>query len=326
MRFLIALAVIAVASANTLHPYANLWKSWKANYAKTYTSEVEDEMRFRTFLDNAAKVAKHNLEYELGMHTFTTGLNHLADLTEDEFRATLLTVPRTPSLDNSHEINSVVGSTPSSIDWREYGYVTDVKDQGSCGSCWSFGSTGALEGQFVQKNGTLLSFSEQQQVDCNTLCYGCNGGNAELAFHYWKKVNGPNLESDYPYTGVDGTCHTSDYQVIGDVTGYVSVTKYSESALETAVGSVGPVTIAIDASKWSFQLYTSGIYYSSTCSQYSLDHQVLAVGYGSDSDGDYWIVKNSWGTSWGLDGYIWMSRNRNNNCGIASDGSYPTLG
>jgi cathepsin L len=265
------------------------------------------------------------LEYDLGMHTYKTGLNHLADMSEEEYRATLLQSPRKPTEHDAETRRTKSQSTPSSIDWRDYGYVTPVKDQGSCGSCWSFGSTGALEGQYFAKNGELISFSEQQQVDCNNFCYGCNGGNAELAFTYWRYFHGANRESDYAYTGVQGTCHTTDYEEIVKLSGYKSTEAYSESALEEAVGSVGPVTIAIDASKWSFQLYTSGIYYEPKCSQYSLDHQVLAVGYGSDSDGDYWIVKNSWGESWGIDGYIWMARNRNNNCGVASDGSYPTL-
>jgi cathepsin L len=203
--------------------------------------------------------------------------------------------------------------------------VTPVKDQGSCGSCWSFGATGALEGQYYLANGELLSFSEQQQVDCNRLCFGCDGGTAESAFIYWKRFNAPILENDYPYTGVKGSCENSEHETVGSVSGYVSTTQYSESSLKNAVGTVGPVTIAIDASLWSFQLYSSGIYDPSGCSSTSLDHQVLAVGYDNDADGDYWIVKNSWGESWGINGYIWIARNDNNKCGVASDGSYPTL-
>jgi cathepsin L len=276
-----------------------------------------------TFLENAAKVAKHNLEYDAGMHTFNIELNALADMSEEEYRAALLMTARPPMV-HRHVESEIVDSVPAAIDWRDYGAVTPVKDQGQCGSCWSFGSTGALEGQFFLKNGTLLSFSEQQLVDCDYYCYGCNGGNADLAFTYWKRNHGPVLEKTYPYTAQQGNC--KNYPAVTTVTGYVDVTSGSETALKNAVGSIGPVTVAIDASKNSFQFYKSGVYNPTGCSTTQLDHQVLTVGYDhASTGGDYWIVKNSWGTSWGQQGYIWIARNQGNVCGIATDGSYPKL-
>jgi cathepsin L len=302
--------------------YKDVWQAWKTKFERVYEG-AEEGYRFRVFCDNAVKVAKHNLEESLGLHTFTLGLNNLADLSVEEYRSTYLTL--LPRNGEKLGLEHVDDGAPQAdqVDWRTKGAVTGVKNQGQCGSCWSFGATGALEGAYFLAKGNLLSFSEQQQVDCNRNCYGCNGGWSEYSFHYWEST-GANLESDYRYTGRDGSCKTNNYKQYTTVSNYYNTQSGSESSLVSALNG-RPVAIAIDASHYSFQLYSGGVYYERACSSSNLDHAVMAVGYGSSTQGDYFIVKNSWGTSWGDRGYIDMARNRNNNCGVATDCSYPTV-
>merc|ERR1711904_81769 len=211
-----------------------------------------------------------------------------------------------------------------SVDWTTKGAVTPVKDQGQCGSCWAFSTTGGLEGAWEISSGQLTSMSEQQFVDCDKSSMGCNGGNMGSAFQ-WAEQQNVLTEQSYPYTARDGSCKSSGSTAIpqGGVTGYKSVgslfSKATVASLESAIDK-NPVSIAIEADQSSFQHYTGGVL-SSGCGT-SLDHGVLAVGYNTAQG--YWLVKNSWGKSWGDNGYIKLSQT-GNVCGILNQPVYPTV-
>jgi len=231
----------------------------------------------------------------------------------------------------SHKLASPrMGSLPASIDWRTLGAVTPIKDQGQCGSCWAFSATAAMEGAYFQEKNNLISFSEQLLVDCvNGGADTCDTG-GEMHDGYLEVIalGGEETEADYPYSATSGNpcAFNKSESIPTGFKGYLNVTSGSESDLQIA-SSERVVSVGIDASSWAFQLYSSGVYNDDTCQNGwdDLDHGVTVVGYNTDSvGGDYWIVKNSWGMSWGQSGYIWMSRNKNNQCGIATDATYPT--
>jgi len=308
------------------------WQIWKSGFNKQYRDFNEEQVRHAIWKDNFRRINEHNAKSNgvLGGPSLRLGMNHFGDLTNTEFRETM----------NGYfhkKGGERYGSTfltphnvklPEAVDWRREGYVTPVKNQGQCGSCWSFSTTGALEGQHFRKTGKLVSLSEQNLVDCSTSYgnHGCNGGLMDNAFKYIEQNGGLDTEDSYPYTGQEGECHYNKTNVGAKDTGFVDVEPGNEQALKEAVGTVGPVSVAIDASHFSFQFYKGGVYNEPQCSPDKLDHGVLVVGYGTQNeDGDYWIVKNSWGPQWGLQGYVRMSRNKDNQCGIASAASYPLV-
>ncbi|RXG67749.1 Cathepsin L [Armadillidium vulgare] len=297
---LLLLAVVVCASALTAGDKE--WESFKAKFNKEYSAE-EDARHYKIFNANKKMIEKHNKKFEEGKVTFKMGINKFADMTPSD--TSYLRGYKSEGAEALRKNSPVfkssgISALPASYDWRDYGYVTGVKDQGQCGSCWSFSATGSLEGQHFASTGDLVSLSEQNLVDCVQAAFGCNGGN------------------------MNGVCHYKAANRGATDTGSV-VLAQSEDALQEAVATIGPISVAIDASRLSFQTYTGGVYYEEKCSSTNLDHGVLVVGYGTDGTDDYWLVKNSWGTSWGIDGYIKMARNRNNNCGIVTDASYPTV-
>jgi cathepsin L len=294
-------------------------------HGKSY--EPDDfHYRFHVFRQNAEFVDNFN-----GPHK--VALNKFGDLTSEEFANIYNglkykhdSVSAAATHDNM--LPTLEAPIPSHVDWRDSGAVTGVKNQGQCGSCWSFSTTGSLEGAHVlQGNDQLVGLSEQQLMDCsyNYGNNGCDGGLMDNAFRYIIANNGDDTEASYPYTAQDGSCHFNAADVGATMSSYQDIPSGDEQALTTSAATVGPISVAIDAGQSSFQFYEGGIYYSSTCSSTALDHGVLVVGYGETSEGKYYIVKNSWGEDWGLSGYIWMARDRNNNCGIATAASYPVV-
>jgi KDEL-tailed cysteine endopeptidase len=305
MKKLLLVALAGAASAYEKFDVTPLWEAWKYRHMKTY-HETEESVRFAIFSDNHHKIMKWNEEHDEPK----LAINKFADLTATEFKAQQAACAHK---DDDHinvrehmsEVEELAPEVlPTSVDWRNKGAVTPVKDQGQCGSCWTFSTTGVIEGFYFVKNNELLSFSEQQIVDCDTdTNQGCNGGWPYLAVQYAAK-NGLELETDYPYTAQDGTCQynkAKTHQVASD---YAYVTPKSVNALKTALVTQ-PVSILIEADQDVFQFYSSGVI-KANCGA-NLDHAVLTVGYKKVGVLEAWIVKNSWGTEWGDQGYVYIS-------------------
>jgi len=319
------LALAEAASAMTLN-HERIFGDWKRQFGRAYGTNEEETMRFNVFRQNAAKVVAHNA----AGHSWTMGLNMFSDLTEDEFAAKYIGGFRGNHGPKNYELSHLraVG-IPTSVDWTEKGAVTPVKNQGQCGSCWAFSATGSMEGAVFLNSGKLPSLSEQQLVDCAGSFgnQGCNGGLMDSAFQYIISAGGLCSEEGYPYEARDGTCRSSSCKEVATISGYKDVPQNSDSAMMSAIAQQ-PVSVAIQADQSAFQFYTGGVLTSNACGT-SLDHGVLVVGYGSESGTDFYKVKNSWGASWGLKGYILLGRGSSYNggkgqCGVLMQPSYPT--
>jgi cathepsin L len=310
------------------------WLDYKTKFGKSFESKHHELSRMLTFLKNKEFIRKHNEAYAQGTETYWLDLNKFADMTPSEMTKLngFKPVLAKKALENSVKFSTILADSndtiPEEIDWRETGYVTEVKDQGQCGSCWAFSTTGSLEGQNKRKTGKLVSLSEQQLVDCSEDNDGCDGGLMDLAFKYVIKNGGLDTEMAYPYEGRQRRCRFRKDKVGGNETSFVDVeSKMGEEHLKAAVGTQGPVSVAIDAES-DLQWYGGGIYNSHRCrnDDKHLNHGVLAVGYGKlAKQGEFWIVKNSWGENWGEDGFVRMARNNKNMCGISNMASYPIV-
>lgn len=305
------------------------WLTFKKTHNKTY--EPEEEIKRRLFWEDTLEfIREHNIGYDRGEHTYFVGENHLSDLAEDEYEKIYLTGLIVPE-DKEEEEYPPALTEPDptaevSLDWSKRGLVSSVKNQGRCGSCWAFSALGALEGQHKKKKGVMTDLSEQNLVDC-TRRYGnlgCRGGWMNTAFKYIKDNKGVDGEYCYPYRAADGFCQFRRSCTKAKNYAYKNVGK-SEYSLRSAVSRVGPIAIAADVSGRGFGSYRGGVYNNPSCSTRYPNHAMLVVGYGRLGGRDYWKVKNSWGATWGKNGYVYMSRNRNNQCGIANFASYPVV-
>uniref|UniRef100_A0A087X0D5 Cathepsin H n=3 Tax=Hominidae TaxID=9604 RepID=A0A087X0D5_HUMAN len=320
------------------------FKSWMSKHRKTYSTE-EYHHRLQTFASNWRKINAHNN----GNHTFKMALNQFSDMSFAEIKHKYLwSEPQNCSATKSNYLRGT-GPYPPSVDWRKKGnFVSPVKNQGACGSCWTFSTTGALESAIAIATGKMLSLAEQQLVDCaqDFNNHGCQGGLPSQAFEYILYNKGIMGEDTYPYQGKDGYCKFQPGKAIGFVkdvanitiqlsascrrgyehvldTACVKLRRYDEEAMVEAVALYNPVSFAFEVTQ-DFMMYRTGIYSSTSCHKTpdKVNHAVLAVGYGEKNGIPYWIVKNSWGPQWGMNGYFLIERGKNM-CGLAACASYP---
>ncbi|XP_047942402.1 cysteine protease RD19A [Salvia hispanica] len=301
---------------------------FKSKFSKSYASQEEHDHRFSVFKANLRRASRHQKLDPSAVH----GVTQFSDLTPREFRNRFLGINRRLRLPSDAQEAPVLPTNdlPKDFDWRDHGAVTAVKNQGSCGSCWSFSTTGALEGANYLATGKLVSLSEQQLVECDHECdpedknscdSGCNGGLMNSAFEYTLKAGGLMREEDYPYTGTDrGTCKFEKSKVVAKVANF-SVVSLDEDQIAANLVKNGPLAVAINAV--FMQTYVGGVSCPYICSK-RLDHGVLLVGYGEAGyapirlkEKPYWIIKNSWGENWGENGYYKICRGHNI-CGVDS--------
>jgi len=323
VSLLIIFVVFAVVLCET-NDEATQFHRWMLEHGKVYESNVEYLTRLSIFTSTLRKINTHNSREDV---TWQQGLNEYSDLTWEEFSSRFLTVPQdcSATASGSHSGNKL--TAPDYVDWRTTGIVTPVKNQGSCGSCWAFSTIGAVEAHYAKTYGSQLIFSEQQLVDCASAFnnFGCDGGLPSQAFEYIHYNGGIELLNDYPYTAKTGTCQFNKAKIATTVKDVFNITELDEVAMQNSVAKVGPISFCYQVTN-DFQSYKSGVYSNPKCGQTSDDvnHAVLAVGYATNTTVPYWIVKNSWGTTWGLQGYFNI-RLGNNECGLATCSSYPIL-
>ncbi|PNT78134.1 senescence-specific cysteine protease SAG39 [Brachypodium distachyon] len=304
-------------------------EQWMAQFGRVYKDPAEKAHRLEVFKANVAFIESFNAEN----HEFWLGANQFADLTNDEFRASKTNkgikqggVRDAPTGFKYSDVS--IDALPASVDWRTKGAVTPIKNQGQCGSCWAFSAVAATEGVVKLSTGKLVSLSEQELVDCDVhgVDQGCMGGWMDDAFKFIIKNGGLTTEANYPYTGEDDKCKSNEtVNVAATIKGYEDVPANDESALMKAVAHQ-PVSVVVDGGDMTFQLYAGGVM-TGSCGV-EMDHGIAAIGYGATSNGTkYWLMKNSWGTTWGEKGFLRMAKDipdKRGMCGLAMKPSYPT--
>lgn len=325
MKSIVIASVAALASATTQLEFE--FMQFMSKHNKSYESLEEYEMRKALFEVKDAFIKEHNMRG----HKYTVAHNKFSDYTQAEMDALMGDLP---DYENMYEVSDAVGDASyAPIDWISAGAVNPIQDQGQCGSCWAFSATASMEGAVQIKYGNLLKFSEQLLVSCDTNDSGCSGGNANYGFVYYQN-HGPMSEASYPYTAKDGTCKYNSasaysYRTNGS-SAYVKVAYDDMTAMYNAL-AMQPLTVRIYASTYSFQTYHSGIYDDLACPT-SHNHATNIVGYGTQTDSygvstDYWVMRNSWGTGWGEQGYMKMEVQATGPgiCGVQNWPSYPVL-
>lgn len=315
---------IFLSSGLCLRVQAHEEKSFLAYMRETNQLFTGEEYHFRlgVYLANKRLVEEHNR----GNFGYKLGMNHLACLTQAEYRVLLgYKNGQAQHKQNPVDIKPKTKSAPASVDWRTKGVVNPIKDQRNCGSCWAFGAIQAMESAWAINGNQLLVLSEQFLVDCALLCYGCDGGWPGTAYQFvLNEFNGQfMLNSDYPYEAQQGKCRFDSSKAVTKMKTYITI-RPGETNLANAVADNGPIAAAMDASRSTFQLYTSGIYKDSHCSTI-LNHAIGVVGYGTEGAENYWIIRNSWSTEWGEKGYCRLAKDQRNMCGISNDCMYPYI-
>jgi len=310
------------------------FNAWSQTHEKHYPTHQDFKVRLANWIYNNANIDEHNDRVDSSV---TLGHNAYSDMTHDEFQRQFMLGPYSePYSDNINHAKGLLHSAekesptfesmtpltlPDYINWVEMGGVTPVKNQGACGSCWAFSTTGSLEGAKFIKTGELVALSEQNLLDCDHVDLGCNGGLMDNAFKFDEKEGGLCSETDYPYLAKQTTCKTNCTDVPGSfVKTFIDVPPGDEKALLSAV-AMQPISIAIEASQFAFQFYKSGVITDVSCGKNgNIDHGVLAVGYGTDleTQAPYFLVKNSWGDTWGDGGYVKLGRGSPNEFGICA--------
>jgi C1A family cysteine protease len=339
MRCLILVAVVAVACAA---PEASLrgaalrakWASFKATHGKSYQPH-EEQQKLSAFVKNTREIEAHNARFAAGLESFHLAHNELSDMAPHEVIA-----KRTGFRASNRRVNATMFQSlggvraQKSCDWRAKGAVTPVKNQGECGSCYAFSAIGALEAAVFRNTGRLEVLSEQNIVDCTTDDHtyysgGCDGGTQDTGMKYAIDNNGVASDAGYPYEGEVGSCRFSSSEAINpSISDVGMVPRENEAALLEALALNGPMAMALDVSDPKFMMYSGGVYKAArgVCKTHTeeLNHALVLVGYGTERGQDYWLVKNSWGPTWGEGGYIKMLRGQNT-CGIAADCYYPIV-
>ncbi|CAN6234397.1 unnamed protein product [Urochloa humidicola] len=320
-------AVLAARELSDDSAMVDRHEQWMLQYGCIYKDDAEKARRFEVFKANVKFIESFNAA---GNRKFWLGANQFADLTNDEFKATKTNKGFNPNAvkvpTEFRYANVSPDGLPATVDWRTKGAVTPIKDQGQCGCCWAFSAVAAMEGIVKISTGKLISLSEQELVDCDVHGedQGCNGGEMDDAFKFIIKNGGLTTESNYPYTAQDSQCKAGSNSV-ATIKGYEDVPANDEAALMKAVANQ-PVSVAVDGGDMTFQLYSGGVM-TGSCGT-DLDHGIAAIGYGKASDGTkYWLLKNSWGTTWGENGFLRMEKDisdKRGMCGLAMQPSYPT--